>query len=219
MGFYTPCPCRQYSWAQGLPCSHLSPACARLGTLTFPQTQDSPLVFPLPTMGGTTFSENLLATCVPFSGQSPCPGPPPTETFLLLLLGLSCVPSAPQPLVPLHPGSLRVVCPGATLPQGLPEWPLRPSSEYNQFRTLQRLPRACKINSRVSSLPSKSLCLNLSAQSCLRLHSPLGNLPLPPNRLLLPKLQVLRCHPDCLSVSEGLALPCACPASWSSSLD
>lgn len=144
MGFYTPCPCRQCSWAQGLP-SHLSPACAWLGTLTFPQTQDSLPVLPLLEMGGTTFPENLLATCVPFSGQSPCPDPPPPETFFLLLLGLSYVPSPTQPLVPLHPGSPRVVCPGATLPQGLPERPLRPSSGYTQFRTLQRLPRACKI--------------------------------------------------------------------------
>lgn len=118
VGFYTPCPCRQCSWAQGLPCSHLSPACARLGTLIFPQTQDSPPVLPLPAMGGTTFPKNLLATCVPFSGQSPCPDPPPTETFLLLLLGLSCVPSPTQPLVPLHPRSLRVVCPGPPSPRG-----------------------------------------------------------------------------------------------------
>lgn len=118
MGFYTPCPCRQCFWAQGLPCSHLSPACAWLGTLTFPETQDSPLVFPLPTMGGTTFSENLLATCVPFSGQSPCSDPPPTKTFLLLLLGLSCVPSPPQPLVPfiLDPSRWSVI--GPPYPRG-----------------------------------------------------------------------------------------------------
>lgn len=50
--------------------------------MTFPQTQDSPPVLPLLEMGGTTFPENLLATCVPFSGQSPCPDPPPARDLL-----------------------------------------------------------------------------------------------------------------------------------------